>query len=300
MIRTLNERLRTNKKIVVKKDTSGLSNILFALRTEKGVDNTSAYERQMGRKPNTLKSAMIRKCFLEKDPQLQIEPEDFSEEADSTILARERVKGTKLERNFKKIKGQVINQSEHTITVLPKVGKKTTYSKRDVAKMGQSANSPKKETAKKKSKIQEKPEKPIQPFWRESTSSSEMGQIPKMPQKEQTAHREQQLEEEEIVAQDEKEREVSPEQTVQIKESKSEIEEASEKEETLDEQEKKNAPIKGNVKWEKEKRPIRSSTRNHKKPNWLGNNIMVTKLEQESCTEESLPSVFEIEPPENK
>ena len=94
-IRTLNERLRTNKKIVVQKDTSGLSNILFALRTEKGVDNTSAYERQMGRKPNTLKSAMIIKCFLEKDPQIQIHPEDFSEEADSTILVRERVKGTK-------------------------------------------------------------------------------------------------------------------------------------------------------------------------------------------------------------
>ena len=55
MIRTLNERLRTNREILVQKDTSGLSNILFALRTEKGVDNTSAYERQMGRKPNTLK-----------------------------------------------------------------------------------------------------------------------------------------------------------------------------------------------------------------------------------------------------
>ena len=88
MIRTLNERLRTNGKIVVQKDTSGLSNILFALRTEKRVDNTSASERQMGRKPNTLKSAMIRQCFLEKDPQLQIEPEDFSEEVDSTILVR--------------------------------------------------------------------------------------------------------------------------------------------------------------------------------------------------------------------
>ena len=36
------------------------------------------------------------------------------------------------------------------------------------------------------------------------------------------------------------------------------------------------------------------------KPNWLGNNIMVTEVEPESGTEESLPSVFEIEPPENK
>ena len=63
MIRTLTERLRTNRKRVVQKATPGLSSILFALRTERGVDNTSAYERQMGRKPNTLKSAMIRKCF---------------------------------------------------------------------------------------------------------------------------------------------------------------------------------------------------------------------------------------------
>ena len=141
---------------------------------------------------------MIRKCFLKKDPQFQIKPEDFSEEADSTILVRERVKGTKLEGNFKKIKGQIINQSENTITVLPKSGKQTIYSKRDVAKMGQGANSAKKETAKKKPKIQEKPAKPIQPFWRESTSSSEMGQIPKTPQIEQTPHIEQQSEEENV------------------------------------------------------------------------------------------------------
>ena len=54
----------------------------------------------MGRQPNTLKSAMVRKCILEKDPQLQIEREDFSEEDDSTILVRERVRGSQLEGNF--------------------------------------------------------------------------------------------------------------------------------------------------------------------------------------------------------
>ena len=36
MIRTLNERLRTIRKIVVQKDTSGLSKIIFAPRTKKG------------------------------------------------------------------------------------------------------------------------------------------------------------------------------------------------------------------------------------------------------------------------
>ena len=300
MIRTVNERLRTNRKIVVQKDTSGLSNILFALRTEKGVDNTSAYERQMGRKPNTLKSAMIRKCILEKDPQLQIEPDDFSEEADSTILVRERVKGTKLEGNFKKIKGQVIHQSENTLTVLPKGGKETIYSKRDVAKLGQSTSSAKKETAKKKSKFQEKPAKQIQPIGRESTSSSEMGQIPKMPQEEQLPNItiEQHSEEEDNARQKFAEKEASPEQAVQIKEARSEIEEQSEKEEEMGEkQEEKKVPIKGSVKWDKEKAPTRSSKRRHKKPNWLGNNIMVTRVEPEATgTEESFPSVFEVEP----
>ena len=78
---------------------------------------------------------MIRKCILEKDPQLQIEPEDFSEAADSIKLLRERVPGTKLEGSFEKMKGNVVNESEHTITVLPKSGKPVMMSKINVAKV---------------------------------------------------------------------------------------------------------------------------------------------------------------------
>ena len=122
MIRTVNERLRTNRNIIVQRDTSGISNILFAPRSETGADNKSVFEKQMGRKPDTLKSAMIRKCILGKDPQLQIEPGDCSEEADSTIVVRERVRGTKLEGSFKKMKRKVVNESEHTTTVLPILG----------------------------------------------------------------------------------------------------------------------------------------------------------------------------------
>ena len=44
MIRTINERLRTNEKIAVERDKNGISNILFALRTEKGADGKSAFE----------------------------------------------------------------------------------------------------------------------------------------------------------------------------------------------------------------------------------------------------------------
>ena len=88
MIRTINERLKTNKNILVSKDKSGIPNILFGLRSKKGCGGKSAFEKQNGRKPNTLKSRMIEKCILEKDPKINLEPEDFSDEADSTIFIR--------------------------------------------------------------------------------------------------------------------------------------------------------------------------------------------------------------------
>ena len=112
---------------------SGISKILFALRSEKGNDGKSAFEKQNGRNPNTLKSRMIEKCILEQDPKIVIEPEDFSDEADSTILVCERVLGTKLEGAFKKVRGKVVNQTGHTISILPKGSKNVTCSKRDVA-----------------------------------------------------------------------------------------------------------------------------------------------------------------------
>ena len=59
--------LRMNKKILVQRNSSAISNILFALRTEKGADGKLAFEKQTGRLPNTLKSAMIKKFILEKD-----------------------------------------------------------------------------------------------------------------------------------------------------------------------------------------------------------------------------------------
>ena len=77
---------------------------------------------------------MIENCILEKDPKIILEPENFSDEADSTILIRERVRGTKLEGSFKRVKGKIVGQSGHTIRVLPK-GQKgvSVYTKRDVA-----------------------------------------------------------------------------------------------------------------------------------------------------------------------
>ena len=169
-----------------------------------------------------------------------------------------------------------------------------------MAKMGHDAIANKKEVYKKKPKTQEKASKPIQPFWRESTSSSEMGQPPKMPQREQQTEGE--------MTPREIKRKENQDQTVQIKKSKCETGEETEKEEKEEmtfEPEKKEGeklPIKGKTKWEKEEKPkpIRSSTRNHKKPNLLVHNVMVTKVEPESSAEKCLPSVFEIAAPENK
>ena len=133
MIRTINERLRTNDKSVIERNKNRISDILFAFRTKKGADGKSAFEKQTGKKPNTLKAAMIQKCILEKDPLTEIELADFSNEADSTILVRERMRGTTLEGAFRKGEGKVVGQSEHTVSVLPKSGKVVTMSKRDIA-----------------------------------------------------------------------------------------------------------------------------------------------------------------------
>ena len=73
--------------------------------------------------------------FFRERPEIEIELEDFIEEAYSSILVGERERRTKLEGVFKQAGGQIVSQSSHSITVLPKSGKanKTTYSKRDVA-----------------------------------------------------------------------------------------------------------------------------------------------------------------------
>ena len=306
MIRMVNERLRTNRNIIVQRDTTGISNILFALRSEKGADNKSAFEKQMGRTPNTIKSAMI-KCILEEDPKLQIEPEDFSEEADSTILVRERVRGTKLEGNFKKMKGRVTAESEHTITVQPKAGKPIPLSKRDVATVNEGASTsalrhnegastsaprPIKSKKAKMQKVAAAKKKPVweqmaeKEYYRGRLSSNEGGEKEErneQPEPQEGSAEANSADESTIPANEEKE----------MKTTES-MEEEKEKQEEKNKEKK--VPVKGQIKWEKVAQ--RSSTRTQKKPNWLGNNIMVTKIEQESRVGESLPSVYEIPPPQ--
>ena len=50
-------------------------------------------------------------------------------------MAKERTRGSKVESQFKKRAGKIVKETAHTITFLPKDGKKEiVYSKRDVAK----------------------------------------------------------------------------------------------------------------------------------------------------------------------
>ena len=132
LIRTINERLRTNQNIVVKKDNSGLSEILYALRTGKKADGKSPFEKQFGREPNTVKSNIVSelvensKGFLERDSKVTFSTSDFEEEIDSTILVRERTRGSKLEPTFTKKRGRILEETDHTISFLPQGKKKAT------------------------------------------------------------------------------------------------------------------------------------------------------------------------------
>ena len=75
LIRTINERLRANKQIVVTKDQSGLSKLLYALRTSEKKDGSSSFEKQMGKEPNFVKSCLISKLLdiSEQDPNVEFE-----------------------------------------------------------------------------------------------------------------------------------------------------------------------------------------------------------------------------------
>ena len=90
LIRTINERLRTNKQSILTKDKSGLSDIPYSLRVNKNKDGSSPFEKHMGRKPNTVKSNLVRGLLdiSEQDTNLDFSPSDFQNELDSSTLLR--------------------------------------------------------------------------------------------------------------------------------------------------------------------------------------------------------------------
>ena len=89
----------------------------------------------MGNGPNTIKKLLISRSTTISDPaEVKLSTSDFESGQDSTILVRERVRGSKLESAYKKRKGKLLDQSEYTITFLAAgTNQKTIISKRELA-----------------------------------------------------------------------------------------------------------------------------------------------------------------------
>ena len=86
-MRTINERLRTNRQIIVRKDKSGLSEILFALRMNPTVDKKSPSEQYTGQEPNTIERVLtINHKPISETTAFELNNEDFESGQDSTIL----------------------------------------------------------------------------------------------------------------------------------------------------------------------------------------------------------------------
>ena len=112
--------MRTNKKVLVTKDKTGLSEILFALGRNPSAARKSPYEHHMGRESNTITRILTNTDHsFSEQPELDINNDDFESGQNSTIIIRERARGTKLEGNYKKRKGVLLKNSNQTITFLP-------------------------------------------------------------------------------------------------------------------------------------------------------------------------------------
>ena len=136
LIRTINERLRTNKQRVVKKDKSGLSEILFALRMYPSKNGNSPYEKCTGKELNKIERLVInRDQFIPEPADFKLTESDFESGQDLVEMVRGRTRGRKLEGAYQNGKGSFLEQTDRTIYFLP-AGKTrpTIMSKRDIGR----------------------------------------------------------------------------------------------------------------------------------------------------------------------
>ena len=99
--------MRTNKNSIIELVKSGLSKLLYALRTGQKADGKSHFEELYGRKPNPVKNnvAERNKNVSEKEAKLTFSPPDFEEEIELATQVRERTKGSKVEGQTVQEKG---------------------------------------------------------------------------------------------------------------------------------------------------------------------------------------------------
>ena len=121
IIGTITERLRTNKKVVLEKEITGLSEILYALRSAPRKDNFSPAELHFSRKQKTVKDIITTKpnyyTVSELEDEIKLEMCDFPADHYLELLVRKRVRGTKLENLYKRQNGTVTKETPHTIAL---------------------------------------------------------------------------------------------------------------------------------------------------------------------------------------
>ena len=99
--------------------------------------------RKVRRKTEHDKKSSYQSCqFISEPADFKLTETDFESGQGSTVLVRERTRGSKLEGSYQKRKGIFLEQADHTLTFLP-AGKTTPtiLSKRDIGR-SEDANQP--------------------------------------------------------------------------------------------------------------------------------------------------------------
>ena len=114
--------------------------LVSALRTSKGKDGKSPFGRHTGRKPNTVTSIIVKLHKelndLDYDKSVELERlEDFPRDDDSIIFVRERQRKGKLAGLFKKRRGRVTKETDHTVQFATGGKPEVILSKREIARI---------------------------------------------------------------------------------------------------------------------------------------------------------------------
>ena len=135
LVRTINERLRANPEVLIENQNKLFYELISALRTNKGKDGKSSFERHTGRKPNTVTSIIVKLYKelndLEFHRTVDLEKlEEFPRDDDSTIFVRKRQRKGKLGGHFKKRRGKSLaKQATPSSLCQPKRPMKLFYPK---------------------------------------------------------------------------------------------------------------------------------------------------------------------------
>ena len=245
--------------------------MLYALRSAKRPKKFCSAELHNNRKFTTVKDIITTKpnknyTVSETDNNFQLELSDFPGEQDSEILVRERARGTKLNGLYKKKKGVITKETDHTITINNKKGQPTTYSKRDVAIPNEAQASTSQPIARKlhykrtttndKEPIKNaQPEKATKP-----TNSKKKKKLSKLPKDFHRLQNWEQLENDSSDEEEERRRQKAATKTTTVWEKQAKTEPKSDEETTIQQSSDR-------------------SKRERKTPNYFGNPVMICGVE---------------------